>query len=125
VRIKAKILYKYVLPKLSTGKIRKNLRKNMSIPIEIAWLVPLIVPFIVGLLVGAIIKKGLKLLILIVALVIVLVAFGVLSVTFSGLYATAMTVLPKLYDVGHGWLNALPYASITFLIGLAIGLIFV
>jgi uncharacterized membrane protein (Fun14 family) len=96
----------------------------MSIPPEIAWLIPLVLPFIVGLLVGAIIKKGLKLLILVAALVIVLVAFGVISVTFSGLYASAMTVLPKLYDVGHGWLNVLPYVSITFLIGLALGLIF-
>lgn len=96
----------------------------MSIPPEIAWLIPLVLPFIVGLLVGAIIKKGLKLLILVAALVIVLVAFGVISVTFSGLFASAMTVLPKLYDVGHGWLNVLPYVSITFLIGLALGLIF-
>ncbi len=96
----------------------------MSIPPEIAWLVPVILPFIVGLLVGAVIKKALKLLILIVALVIVLVATGILSLTFSGLFAQAMNFLPKVYDLGHGWLNVLPYSSVAFLIGLALGLWF-
>jgi uncharacterized membrane protein (Fun14 family) len=96
----------------------------MSIPPEIAWLIPVVLPFIIGLLVGAIIKKGLKLLIVVVALIIVLVATGVLSLTFSGLYAAAMQFLPKLYDVGHGWLNVLPYSSVAFLIGLALGFLF-
>ena len=94
----------------------------MSIPPEVAWIVPVVLPFIIGLLVGAVIKKALKLLILIVALVIVLVATGILSVTFSGLFAEAMKVMPKLYDLGHGWLNVLPYSSVAFLIGVALGL---
>jgi uncharacterized membrane protein (Fun14 family) len=97
----------------------------MSIPPEIAWLIPIILPFIIGLLVGAIIKKGLKVLIFIVLLVIVLVVTGVLSVTFSDLYSQAMQFLPKLYDVGHGLLNVLPYSSITFIIGLVLGFLFV
>jgi len=96
----------------------------MSIPPEIAWIIPVALPFIVGLLVGAIIKKALKLLILVVALVIVLIATGILSLTFSGLFSAAMQFLPKLYDVGHGWLNVLPYSSVAFLIGLAVGLWF-
>ena len=96
----------------------------MSIPPEIAWLIPVVLPFIIGLLVGAVIKKGLKLLIFVVALVIILVATGILSVTFSGLYAQAMQFLPKLYDVGHGWLNVLPYSSVTFLVGLVLGFLF-
>jgi uncharacterized membrane protein (Fun14 family) len=96
----------------------------MSIPPEIAWLIPIILPLIIGLLVGAVIKKGLKLLIFVVALVIVLVVTGILSVTFSGLYAQAMQFLPKLYDVGHGWLNVLPYSSVTFLVGLVLGFLF-
>jgi uncharacterized BrkB/YihY/UPF0761 family membrane protein len=75
--------------------------------------------------VGAIIRKGLKLLIIVVALIIVLVATGILSVTFSSLLDEAMKFLPKLYDVGQGLLNILPYSSITFLIGLALGLLFV
>jgi uncharacterized membrane protein (Fun14 family) len=96
----------------------------MTIPPEIAWLIPVVLPFIIGLLVGAIIKKGLKLLVVIVALVIVLIAAGVVSLTFSGLFASAMQFLPKLYDLGHGWLNVLPYSSVAFLIGLALGFLF-
>jgi uncharacterized membrane protein (Fun14 family) len=96
----------------------------MAIPPEIAWIIPIVLPFIIGLLVGAVIKKALKLLMLIVALIIILVVTGILSVTFSGLFAAAMQFLPKLYDLGHGWLNVLPYSSVAFLIGLALGLWF-
>jgi uncharacterized membrane protein (Fun14 family) len=96
----------------------------MSIPPELAWLIPIVLPFIIGLLVGAIIKKGLKLLVVVVALIIVLVATGIVSLTFAGLYAAAMQFLPKLYDLGHGWLNVLPYSSVAFLIGLALGFLF-
>jgi uncharacterized membrane protein (Fun14 family) len=96
----------------------------MSIPPEVAWIVPVVLPFIIGLLVGAVMKKALRLLILVVALVIVLVATGILSLTFSGLFAAAMNLLPKLYDLGHGWLNVLPYSSVAFLIGLALGFLF-
>lgn len=96
----------------------------MSIPPEIAWLVPVVLPFIIGLLLGVVIKKGLKLLIAVVALVIVLVATGVLSLTFPGLFDEAMKFLPTLFDFGHGWLNVLPYSSVAFLIGLALGFLF-
>ena len=92
----------------------------MSIPPEIAWIIPIVLPFIIGLLVGAIIKKALKILILVVALIIVLVATGILSVTFSDIFSA----LPKLYDVGIGWLNVLPYSSVAFIIGLALGFLF-
>jgi uncharacterized membrane protein (Fun14 family) len=96
----------------------------MSIPPEIAWLVPVILPFIIGLLVGAVIKRVLKLLVLVVALVVILVVTGVLSLTLGGLFAEAMNFLPKLYDLGRGWLNVLPYSSVAFLIGIAIGFLF-
>jgi uncharacterized membrane protein (Fun14 family) len=96
----------------------------MSIPPEIAWLIPVVLPFIIGLLVGAIVKKGFKLLIAVVALIIVLVAIGILSWTFTGLFDEAMKFLPRLYDVGHGWLNVLPYSSVAFLIGVALGFLF-
>jgi uncharacterized membrane protein (Fun14 family) len=96
----------------------------MSIPPDIAWLIPVVLPFIIGLLVGVIVKKGFKLLIVVVALIIVLVATGILAVTFTGLFDQAMKFLPKLYDTGHGWLNVLPYSSVAFLIGLALGLLF-
>ena len=116
------LLYKF--RKLFLDRKRENSGKTMSIPPEVAWIVPVVLPFIIGLLVGAVIKKALKLLVLVVALVIVLVATGILSVTFSGLFAEAMKILPKLYNLGHGWLNVLPYSSVAFLIGLALGLWF-
>lgn len=96
----------------------------MSIPPEIAWIVPVVFPFIIGLLVGAVIKRVLKIVVLIIALVIILVATGVLSLTFSGLFAEAMNFLPKLYEAGRGWLNVLPYSSVAFLVGAALGFLF-
>lgn len=98
--------------------------RTLSIPPEIAWIIPIVLPFIIGLLVGAIIKKGFKLLIIVVALIIVLILTGVLSLSFSDVFTEAMKLLPKLYDAGAGWLNVLPYSSITFLIGLVLGLVF-
>lgn len=96
----------------------------MSIPPEIAWLIPILLPFIIGLLVGALIKAALKLVILIAALVIVLVATGVLSVTFTDLYDKAMEHLPNFINSERGWLNVLPYSSVAFIVGLALGLWF-
>jgi uncharacterized membrane protein (Fun14 family) len=93
----------------------------VSIPPELAWIVPVVLPFIIGLLVGAVMKKALKLLMLVAALIIVLVVTGILSLTFSGVFAEAMKILPKLYDAGHGYLNVLPYSSVAFLIGVALG----
>jgi uncharacterized membrane protein (Fun14 family) len=96
----------------------------MSIPPEIAWIIPVVLPFIIGLLVGAVIKRALKLIVLVAALIIILVATGILSMTFSGLFAEAMKILPKLYDLGHGYLNVLPYTSVAFLIGAVLGFLF-
>jgi uncharacterized membrane protein (Fun14 family) len=94
----------------------------MPIPSEVAWLVPIIIPLIIGLLVGVLIKNALKLVLILAALVAVLVVTGVLSIGISDLYDKAMQFLPKLYDAGRGWLNVLPYSSVAFVVGLAIGL---
>ncbi len=94
----------------------------MQIPAEYAWIIPIVVPFIIGLLVGAIIKRTLKMAILIVALVIVLIAMGTISLTYEDVYDKAMDYLPKIIDTGEGLKDVLPYLSITFIIGLALGL---
>ncbi len=94
----------------------------MTIPPELAWIVPIAVPFILGLLIGAIVKKAFSLVILVVALVIVLIATGVVSLSFQDIFDKAMTFLPKIYDTGSSWINILPYSSVGFLIGLALGL---
>lgn len=96
----------------------------MEIPPEIAWIIPTVLPLIIGLLVGAIIKKGFKMLMLVIVLIIVLIATGVLSLTFSDLFTEAMKILPRLYDTGAGWLDVLPYSTITFVIGLVLGFLF-
>lgn len=94
----------------------------MSVPPQVAWIVPVVVPFIIGLLVGAVIKRALKLMVVIAALVIVLVATGVVSLTFRDIYDKAMDFLPRLIDMGGGLKDVLPYSSVAFLIGLALGL---
>jgi len=94
----------------------------MAVPPEYAWIVPVIVPFIIGLLVGFIVKRTVKLIFAIVALVIILVATGYVSFAFKDLYDKAMEFLPTVVEMGGGLRNVLPYSSVTFLIGLALGL---
>src|SRR5271157_136554 len=105
-----------------TSRANGGSGETMSIPPEIAWVVPIVVPFIIGLLVGAVVKRVLKLVVFVVALVVILVATGVLSLTYSGLFSQAMQFLPKIYDVGRGILNVLPYSSLAFLLGFLLAL---
>ncbi len=93
-----------------------------SFPVEFAWLVPVVAPFVVGLLIGAIIKRTMKLVTLLAALVIVLVVTGFLNMTFQDLMDKAMEMLPRIVTTSRDAVNLLPYASTSFLIGLAIGL---
>jgi len=95
----------------------------MEFPSGIAWLFPIILPFIIGLLVGFIIKRTVKLIFAVVALVIVLVATGAISLTFQDVYDKAMEFLPELWSGAQGLKGVLPYSSVTFLIGLALGLL--
>lgn len=80
-------------------------------------------PFLLGLIVGALIKRVLTFALLIMALFVVLVAFG---------YATPQQVASILQQLGYAAKDALdyamkfrdvvPYSSLAFLVGLAIGL---
>jgi len=90
--------------------------------LNIEALLVLIAPFLIGLLVGAVIKKALNLIILGVALVIVLIATGTIGWTYEGLFNKALDALPELWGGARGWLGILPYSSMGFLIGLALGL---
>jgi len=93
----------------------------MTVPAELAWTVPVVVPFIVGLLVGFIVKRSIKVVFCVIALATVLVAAGYVSFTFQDVCDRAMEFLPVIIEVGGG-LNILPYSSLMFLIGLALGL---
>lgn len=94
----------------------------MSVPPEIAWLIPVVIPFVIGLLVGAIIKRTISILLLIIALIVVLAFTGYLSLSVESLYEKAVEHLPKIFDQTETLKNLLPYTSISFIIGLAIGL---
>ena len=90
----------------------------LMVPPEYAWLIPVFVPFIIGLLVGATIRRVVKVVFSVIALIIVLSSTGYISVTFQGIYDSAIRVLPAIMGVK----NVLPYFSMTFLFGLALGL---
>lgn len=94
----------------------------MSVPPELAWVVPIVVPFIVGFLIGALIKKSFKVILLFVLLVAVLIFTGILNLSFSDLWERAMDYLPKVIGEASGWLNLLPYTSLTFIIGFVLAL---
>ena len=94
----------------------------MTTPPEIAWIIPVIVPLIIGLLVGLIVKHTIKIMFAIAALVILLVLTGLVSITYQDIFDQAMKLLPRIIGTGSGLINVLPYSTITFIIGLALGL---
>ncbi|MBO3840501.1 MAG: hypothetical protein QXN75_06610 [Thermoproteota archaeon] len=93
-----------------------------AIPPELAWVVPVIVPFIIGLLIGFIVKRTIKLIFAVILLIIILVITGYISITFQDLYDKAMEFLPTVINLGSSLGNILPYSSLTFIIGLLLGL---
>ena len=90
----------------------------LMVPPEYAWLIPVFVPFIIGLLLGATIRRVVKVVFSVIALIIILSITGYISVTFQDVWDSAMMVLPAIMGVQ----NVLPYFSMTFLFGLALGL---
>ena len=91
-------------------------------PPEIAWIVPVVVPLIIGVLTGVIMKHTIKLLFTIAALVILLVVFGAISISYQDIFNQALLLFPRLISIGSGFADILPYSSLTFIIGLALGL---
>jgi uncharacterized membrane protein (Fun14 family) len=94
----------------------------LAISPEIAWIVPIIIPLVIGLVVGLILKHALKLMFAIGALVVLLVVFGAVSLTYQDIFDQALKVLPRIIGTGRGFVDVLPYSSLTFLIGLGLGL---
>ncbi len=93
------------------------------IPPEYAWIVPIVVPFIIGLIVGVIIKKALKLIIALIVLIVFLAVVGYTQLpSFEEIAKAALMYLPKIWAEASPLLNILPYSSLTFLLGLALGL---
>jgi uncharacterized membrane protein (Fun14 family) len=91
-------------------------------PPEIAWIVPIIMPFMIGLFVGFIVKHTIKLMFAIAAVIILLVTFGFVGFTYQDIFDQAQKLFPKIIGTGSGFIDMLPYSSLTFIIGLTLGL---
>ncbi|MDG6988735.1 MAG: hypothetical protein JRN21_05340 [Nitrososphaerota archaeon] len=91
------------------------------------FLIAAIVPIIIGFIVGVIIRNAIKIGIAIAVLVVLLIALGILTPSqvltpLAGLVkpgSTQATITAYANRVA----GYLPYSSITFLIGLAVGLL--
>jgi uncharacterized membrane protein (Fun14 family) len=86
------------------------------------FLVSAILPLIIGFIVGVILKSAIKIGIALVILVVLLIALGVISPNqvlqpILSLVKSGSTVSSYAQRVA----GYLPYSSITFLIGLAVG----
>lgn len=79
-------------------------------------------PLIIGLLVGFIVKHTMKLMFAIAALVVLLVFSGIISIAYQDIFDQALKLLPRIIGTGSGLIDVLPYSSLTFIIGLALGL---
>lgn len=94
------------------------------LPINTSSILSLVIAFIIGLIIGMIIKRLISVGLLILALVIILMAIGALSpstvahwLQSAGQYVnTAVATADELKIY-------IPYDSITFIIGLVIGLL--
>jgi len=87
------------------------------------FLVAAIVPLILGFIVGVIIRSALKIGIAIAVLIILLIAVGIISP--GQVLQPLLSIVksgPDLVTYAQRVAGYLPYSSLTFLIGLAVGL---
>ena len=88
------------------------------------FLVAAIVPLIIGFVVGVIIRSALKIGVAIAVLVILLIAVGIISP--NQVLAPILSVVKSgstLTTYANRVAGYLPYSSLTFVIGLAVGLL--
>ncbi len=86
------------------------------------FLVAAILPLILGFIVGVIVKSALKIGIAIALIIILLIALGVVSP--DQILQPLLSLVksgPSLADYAQRVAGYLPYSSVTFLIGLAVG----
>ncbi len=87
------------------------------------FLVAAIVPLILGFIVGVIIRTALKIGIALVILVVILIALGI--VTPDQVLQPLLSLVksgPDLASQAQRLAGYLPYSSLTFILGLAVGL---
>lgn len=87
------------------------------------FLVAALVPLILGFIVGVIIRSALKIGIAIAILIVILIAAGIISP--DQVLQPLLSIVksgPSLVPYAQRVAGYLPYSSLTFLIGLAVGL---
>ena len=93
------------------------------IPPEYAWLVPIVIPFLIGLIIGIVVKRTMKLILALAALLIILVIVGFIQLpAITDIARAAMKYLPVIWTEANPLINIIPYSSVTFLIGLILGI---
>ena len=88
------------------------------------FVVAVLVPLVLGFIVGVIIRSAIKIGIALVVIVILLIALGI--VTPSQVIQPLMSLIksgPSLTSAVNRLAGYLPYSSLTFIIGLAVGLL--
>ena len=97
---------------------------TLALPdLSTTFLVAAIVPLILGFIVGVIIRSALKIGIAIAVLIVILIAAGFLSP--NQVLQPLLSIVksgPDLVTYAQRVAGYLPYSSLTFLIGLAVGL---
>ena len=97
---------------------------TIAVPdLSTTFLLAAIVPLILGFLVGTVIKQALKIGAVIAIIVLLLIFVGVLtpSQVLQPIYSAFKGSGPQALTEAKRLASYLPYSSITFLIGLAVG----
>ena len=88
------------------------------------FVVAVIVPLVLGFIVGVIIRSAIKIGIALVVIIVLLIALGIL--TPSEVIQPLLGLIekgPSLTSLVNRVAGYLPYSSLTFIIGLAVGLL--
>jgi predicted metal-binding membrane protein len=97
---------------------------TIAVPdLSTAFIVAAVVPLILGFLVGTVIKQALKVGAAIAIIVLILIFIGVLTPTqvIQPILSAFKGSGPQVLTQAKRLSSYLPYSSITFLIGLAVG----
>lgn len=84
--------------------------------------IALVVPFVIGLLIGYILKQAVKILAALIVLILILFAIGYIKPgTISYVLNKVFSYGSQAYSAAQSISSIIPYSSILFIIGVAIG----
>ncbi len=109
--------------------LRQNAKANPMVnflppDLSVTFLIAAIVPLVIGFIVGVVIKSAIKIGIALAIIVVILIVAGVISP--DQVLQPLLSVVksgPSLAPYAERLAGYLPYSSLTFIIGLAIGLL--